>query len=169
MRRPRGDSDAVSPVVGVMLMLAVTVMLAAVVSTYAGGFSDGAEKTPQSSIRVTPHLNEHRIYFEHDGGDPFLLSSIHVILRSGDNQTSLSSSDAGGSRLKSFEEVGDHGSGTNDTTLMAGDTFYLEGEGADSNTGLKFGNMVLRNNTKITWLVIDRDTSKTISMGAFYL
>jgi FlaG/FlaF family flagellin (archaellin) len=43
--------DAVSPVVGVMLMLAVTVMIAAVVSAFAGGFSDTGEKVPQASSR----------------------------------------------------------------------------------------------------------------------
>ena len=58
-----------------MLMLAVTVMIAAIVSTYAGGFSGGAEKSPQSSIRATPELaqnNNPKIYFEHEGGDPFI-------------------------------------------------------------------------------------------------
>ncbi|RLI75687.1 type IV pilin, partial [Archaeoglobales archaeon] len=33
------DSRAVSPVVGVMLMLVVTIVLAAVVSSYAGGLA----------------------------------------------------------------------------------------------------------------------------------
>ena len=57
MRPDSNPTDAVSPVVGVMLMLAVTVMIAAIVSTYAGGFSGGAEKSPQSSIRVTTDFN----------------------------------------------------------------------------------------------------------------
>ena len=160
--------DAVSPVVGVMLMLAVTVMIAAVVSTYAGGFSDGAEKSPQSSLRVTPDVGQHRIYFEHNGGDPFTLSSINVVLRSGDNKTSLSSNDIGSSKLRAFEEVGSSGSGT-DTAVKAGDTFFIEGEDDGSDTGTKFGNVILTNNTRITWLVVDRETSKTISMGMFYL
>ncbi|MDO9325893.1 MAG: type IV pilin N-terminal domain-containing protein [Methanoregula sp.] len=161
-------SDAVSPVVGVMLMLAVTVMIAAIVSTYAGGFSGGAEKSPQSSIRVTPNLDLHRIYFEHNGGDPFTLSSINVILRSGDNKTSLSMVDAGGSKVKAFEEVGSS-IASGDTAVKAGDTFFIEGEGIGSNTGIKFGSMILTNNSKITWLVVDKETSKTISMGSFFL
>ncbi|MDO9033880.1 MAG: type IV pilin N-terminal domain-containing protein [Methanoregula sp.] len=165
MRPGKNHADAVSPVVGVMLMLAVTVMIAAIVSTYAGGFSGGAEKSPQSSIRVTPNVALHRIYFEHNGGDPFTLRSINVILRSGDNKTSLSALDAGGSKIKAFEEVGDSG----DTALKAGDTFFIEGEGTGSDAGIKFGSMILTNNTKITWLVVDKETSKTISMGSFFL
>jgi archaeal type IV pilus assembly protein PilA len=166
MRSGRNPADAVSPVVGVMLMLAVTVMIAAIVSTYAGGFSGSAEKGPQSTIQATPDIGLHRIYFEHNGGDPFMLSSIKVILRANDNKTSLSLIDAGGSLVKNFTEVGNTGDSI-DTTIMAGDTFFIEGEG--SGTEIKFGSMILTNNTKITWLVVDKETSKTISMGSFYL
>jgi len=38
--------NAVSPVVGVMLMLVVTIILAAVVASFAGGISGNAETTP---------------------------------------------------------------------------------------------------------------------------
>jgi FlaG/FlaF family flagellin (archaellin) len=151
-----------------MLMLAVTVMIAAIVSTYAGGFSGGAEKSPQSSLRATPDLGQHRIYFEHNGGDPFTLSSIDVVLRAGDNKTSLSTVDAGGSKLRTFAEVGSTG-GSTDMTVKAGDTFFIEGDDLGSGTGMQFGSMILTNNTKITWLVVDKETSKTISMGEFYL
>jgi len=160
--------DAVSPVVGVMLMLAVTVMIAAIVSTYAGGFSGGADKSPQSSIHATPNINLHRIYFEHDGGDPFMLSSINIVLHANDNKTSLSLTDAGSSRVSRFEEVGSSVEG-NDTAIMAGDTFFIEGQSTGSGTAMKFGSMVLNNNTKITWLIVDKETGKSISTGSFYL
>jgi len=164
----RNSADAVSPVVGVMLMLAVTVMIAAIVSTYAGGFSGGAEKSPQSSIRVTPDLHLHRIYFEHNGGDPFTLKSVNIVLQAGDNKTSFSALDAGSSKVRKFEAVGNSGSST-DLTLKAGDTFFIEGDDFGSGSGIQFGNMILTNTTQITWLVVDKDTSKTISMGEFYL
>jgi len=164
MRSPA--DQAVSPVVGVMLMLAVTVMVAAVVSTYAGGFSGGAEKSPQSSIRVTPDLNRHSIFFDHTGGDPFTLNSIEVVLRARDNKTSLSTLDIG-SKVIAFDEVGSTLSG--DTTIQAGDTFYLEGEEYDGGQGMKFGSLVLIKNIKIIWFVIDKETGKTIALGSFYL
>ena len=75
---------AVSPVVGVMLMLAITIMVAAIASAFAGSFSDTGEKSPQSSISVPAHFEKnvtgstdyYRIYFDHTGGDPFSLNSI---------------------------------------------------------------------------------------------
>ena len=162
----RSRQDAVSPVVGVMLMLAVTVMIAAIVSAYAGGFSGGAEKSPQSSVRVTPDANHPRIYFEHTGGDPFMLSSIKVILRANDNKTSLSIMDARNGLIKNFTEIGST-SNNADTTILAGDTFFIEGVGSGSE--MKFGGMNLSGNNKIIWLIVDKETGKTISMGSFYL
>lgn len=44
--------SAVSPVVGVLLMLVVTIIIAAVVSGFAGGLAGGAKETPQVSMDV---------------------------------------------------------------------------------------------------------------------
>lgn len=44
--------DAVSPVVGVMMMLVVTIIIAAVVSGFAGGLASGEQKAPQVSIET---------------------------------------------------------------------------------------------------------------------
>jgi archaeal type IV pilus assembly protein PilA len=41
--------DGVSPVVGVMLMLVVTIIIAAVVSAFSGGLTSGQQKAPQLS------------------------------------------------------------------------------------------------------------------------
>ena len=54
MRRNKEQKDeAVSPVVGVMLMLVVTIIIAAVVSGFAGGLASGTQKAPQMSMDVT--------------------------------------------------------------------------------------------------------------------
>jgi FlaG/FlaF family flagellin (archaellin) len=162
--------SAVSPVVGIMLMLAVTVMVAAIVSTYAGGFSGNSDKSPQSSLRVTPDLLQHRIYFEHNGGDPFMLSSIQVVLREHDNKTAISFTDAGSDGLaRNFSEVGSSGE-HDDTTIQAGDTFYLEAaEWSSAGAWMKFGRMNVTRDEKVTWIVVDRESGKTISMGSFCL
>ena len=44
------EEDAVSPVVGVMLMLVVTIIIAAVVSAYSGGLTSGTDKAPTGSF-----------------------------------------------------------------------------------------------------------------------
>lgn len=167
MIRPSFREGAVSPVVGVMLMLAVTVMIAAIVSTYAGGFSDTSEKVPQTSFKVRANLLENRTYFDHAGGDPISLNSVQVVFLSEENKTTLTKSDIGRICVN-FTPVG-----TSESTLKAGDTFYIEGETPDNtffdHSGIKFGKLVLMNEKEVTWMVIDTRSSKTISMGSLYL
>ncbi len=67
--------DAVSPVVGVMLMLVVTIIIAAVVSGFAGGLATGKEKAPQVSLDTHIQLTggmagAPSMIIKHMGGDP---------------------------------------------------------------------------------------------------
>jgi archaeal type IV pilus assembly protein PilA len=48
-----GENEAVSPVVGVMLMLVVTIIIAAVVSGFSSGIVDTTEKSPTASYEFT--------------------------------------------------------------------------------------------------------------------
>jgi len=52
MQEMKRNEHAVSPVVGVMLMLVVTIIIAAVVSAFAGGLGGSQQKAPQASIDV---------------------------------------------------------------------------------------------------------------------
>ncbi|MDD1702035.1 MAG: type IV pilin N-terminal domain-containing protein [Methanoregula sp.] len=45
------NHEAVSPVIGVMLMLVVTIIIAAVVSAYAGSTVASSQKSPQATIK----------------------------------------------------------------------------------------------------------------------
>ena len=165
IRNNRAD-DAVSPVVGVMLMLAVTVMIAAVVSAFAGGFSDTGEKVPQTSFKVRVNLLENRTYFDHAGGDPLSLSNIRVAFIAGERKVSVGRADIGKTCIN-FTQVGDTG-----TTLKAGDTFFIEGEtptNVKDGSGLKFGSLKLHKESEVMWMVIDTRSSKTVAMGSVYL
>jgi len=73
------SEDAVSPVVGVMLMLVVTIIIAAVVSMYAGGMSAGTDKAAQVQIRAT-YSQTDGMKIEHMGGDaiPTITTSVWV-------------------------------------------------------------------------------------------
>jgi hypothetical protein len=79
------DYDAVSPVVGVMLMMALAVILAAVVSAFAGGFGNDMKKAPDVSIRVqtgyatSNGADTYEITFEHLGSDPIRTKDIEII------------------------------------------------------------------------------------------
>ncbi|MDO8872031.1 MAG: type IV pilin N-terminal domain-containing protein [Methanoregula sp.] len=53
-----GRDTAVSPVVGVMLMLAITVMIAAIVSAAAGGLSGTGKKAPSAILDITIYASK---------------------------------------------------------------------------------------------------------------
>lgn len=62
------QENAVSPVVGVMLMLVVTIIIAAVVSAFAGGALSGNQKTPEATIKGT-FSDSGGMQIIHAGGD----------------------------------------------------------------------------------------------------
>jgi FlaG/FlaF family flagellin (archaellin) len=79
------ENEAVSPVVGVMLMMALAVILAAVVSAFAGGFGNDMRKAPDVSIRVQTGYaapydgSNYDISFEHLGSDPIQTEDLEII------------------------------------------------------------------------------------------
>jgi hypothetical protein len=80
--RFKNNEEAVSPVVGVMLMLVVTIIIAAVVSGFAGGLVGGTKMAPQASIAIkTGYTSDgnYDISFEHQGGDPILTKECQFI------------------------------------------------------------------------------------------
>jgi len=68
MQKNNRNEGAVSPVVGVMLMLVVTIIIAAVVSAFSGGVAQSTPKAPQVSIGAEVH-NGVDIILDHKGGD----------------------------------------------------------------------------------------------------
>jgi len=77
MRTVYDNDKAVSPVVGVMLMLVVTIIIAAVVSAFAGGLSHGTSKAPQLSITPEAHDGSY-ILISFNSGDTVSGSSIMI-------------------------------------------------------------------------------------------
>jgi len=76
--------QGVSPVVGVMLMLVVTIIIAAVVSAFAGGLTTGKEKAPQVSLET--HIQLHggmmggtQMTIKHLGGDPINTKNVKLV------------------------------------------------------------------------------------------
>jgi FlaG/FlaF family flagellin (archaellin) len=74
------NSEAVSPVVGVMLMLVVTIIIAAVVSAFAGGLSSGKDKAPTATITAT-YSQTYGMTIMDNGGDPISTSDTIVMVR----------------------------------------------------------------------------------------
>ncbi|UZE91947.1 MAG: type IV pilin N-terminal domain-containing protein [Methanosarcinales archaeon] len=83
----RADEKAVSPVIGVILMVAITVILAAIIAAFVFGMAPPA-MAPQASIRGTAitdpsgNTTHNVIKLEHQGGEeiPLTSASIRVIV-----------------------------------------------------------------------------------------
>ena len=81
------DDDAVSPVIGVILMVAITVILAAVIGTFVLGLGDQVQNTnPQASFtfdqgtyQVSGSTTEFTaVTITHDGGDKIEGTNLNV-------------------------------------------------------------------------------------------
>ncbi len=71
-QREKQNAQAVSPVVGVMLMLVVTIIIAAVVSAFPGGLSGTQQKAPTAVLDVHIHA------LENQGGMPGYGTGFYV-------------------------------------------------------------------------------------------
>jgi flagellin-like protein len=71
------NEKAVSPVIGVMLMIVVTVILAAAVSSYAGSMST-QEAAPQTTLKASASFADQYIKLEHLGGDILTKANLNI-------------------------------------------------------------------------------------------
>lgn len=158
----RNNGEAVSPVVGVMLMLVVTIIIAAVVSAFAGGMGGEQKKTPQVSleaksviqgIKDTDTTNSvpdysgwtaaNGIVFENIGGDAFSLNDIAIqLLTPSKTQYTITTADQidwsttclpAGSTTGYFHKIGN--TTVNDNTIAPGDKFMFYADGCYDNSG----------------------------------
>lgn len=102
------EEGAVSPVIGVILMVAITVILAAVIAAFVFGMGP-PEQAPQASLRATADTSADNtsasiVRLEHQGGDQIVLMSTNTKVTVDGEDVELA--------------VGD-------TTLDAGEVVYL--------------------------------------------
>ena len=74
------DEKAVSPVIGVILMVSITVILAAVIASFVFGLGSKAPKSaPQVSLQASA-ISDSKITITHQGGDSILWNNTKIIL-----------------------------------------------------------------------------------------
>jgi len=123
------DDDAVSPVIGVILMVAITVILAAVIGTFVLGLGDQVqENAPQASFTFdytdgnTGNCGgaslggDGALDITHDGGDKM-------------NENRLAVKDDSGASLDNVDNCGNIGA---DSEIDAGETFTVEIDSGDT-------------------------------------
>ena len=73
------EEDAVSPVIGVILMVAITVILAAVIAAFVFGMGP-PEQAPQASLRASATTIDgvNGIKLEHQGGEQLVLAAANT-------------------------------------------------------------------------------------------
>lgn len=84
------DDNAVSPVVGVMLMLVVTIIIAAVVSAFAGGMTGSQTTTPLVTISAEYSVQD-GMTLKHEGGDTLSIGDFRILLTPSNNFGSIES------------------------------------------------------------------------------
>ncbi|UVE50485.1 type IV pilin N-terminal domain-containing protein [Haloferax larsenii] len=90
------DDNAVSPVIGVILMVAITVILAAVIGTFVLGLGEQTETAPQASFSFD--YNESGgtnglLTITHESGEAIANESVTVVPPNGTSQNWLDSDD----------------------------------------------------------------------------
>ncbi len=74
------NEEAVSPVIGVILMVAITVILAAVIAAFVFGMGTPAN-APKASLQVTQAaVSSNNITIAHNGGDTIDLSRVEAVI-----------------------------------------------------------------------------------------
>ena len=141
--------DAVSEVVGIMIMLTITVVLAAVVALVATSAVGDTEKPLTAEITAVG-VSGDEVIFELISGEPFALSDIRVVL--GVREDSSKSVSIPGTELEA--KTGD--------TIFLGDRFYLDGTSTADE--ISFGEMKVSHGEHLTYRFYD-STDRPFSSG----
>ena len=117
--------DAVSPVIGVMLMLTITIIIAAVLMAFAGGMADTKPATPSVdlSAEFVKSGEDIVLLLSHDGGEPLNPQDIRVTAY-------VSSAESSGQACVIKDLIGD------DTAWNAGESITLNADKTKSLLGI---------------------------------
>ena len=117
--------DAVSPVIGVMLMLSITIIIAAVLMAFAGGMADTKPSTPSVdlSAEFVKSGEDIVLRLSHNGGDALNPKDIRVTAY-------VTTETASGEQLIIKDIIGD------DNAWNAGESITLDAEKTKSLLGL---------------------------------
>jgi flagellin-like protein len=154
-KRLLADERAVSPVIGVILMVAITVILAAVIATFVLGLGDQvSERAPQAQFTFD-YDGTDQIDITHDGGDSLDAGELNVTASENiqlDQATGASYTGPTGGA--SSINLADNDWGASDT-IDAGTTIYVLSDDGD------FTDATIR----VVWSSPNSD--KTATIGRF--
>ncbi|NHN65336.1 flagellin-like protein [Haloarcula quadrata] len=145
------DDSAVSPVIGVILMVAITVILAAVIATFVLGLGDSVSNTaPQASFSFNYDTDEdpNQLDITHNGGDTIEAQLLSV---SSDEDFKDPDDDVTDSRSAAWSDFDAFSEGSQ---IAAGNTLTIAEEGSSD-----FDQATVR----VTFQSEEGDTSATLA------
>ena len=135
------DDDAVSPVIGVILMVAITVILAAVIASFVLGLGDSTSTTPSASFDFEYNSADGNVTVTHETGDNIDENRLSVVLNgtSKDWPSSATSGDTVSSGTTIV--VGQNGDifASTDLNASSGDTIKIAWNSEDGESSSTLG------------------------------
>jgi flagellin-like protein len=154
------DDDAVSPVIGVILMVAITVILAAVIGTFVLGLGGSVQQTaPQASFTFdftddSATGSDDVLVITHDGGDEIDAARITINMNNVDDEA--------GNGPTNSELAGSVSWST--TPVSAGSSITIDGTGDLASAGSVSGGLDLNEATvRVTWASQNGENTATLA------
>jgi len=150
------DDRAVSPVIGVILMVAITVILAAVIGTFVLGLGDQVQSTtPQASFGFDTSDSKEVVTITHESGDTIDANNLQVkagiTFNDTDDGTFETGTSAKWSELTEDDDVSagstaSIGADDTDADDFAGDTVRVVFNSPDSDSSSTLGKFEVPDN-----------------------
>lgn len=145
---------AVSPVIGVILMVAITVILAAVIGTFVLDIGQSAGQTaPQASLSVSANTVTNNITISHSGGDALDSSKTRVVI---ENASSGSTVSYGVTSSPEIFAVGGK------TVANTSGTAYIDWNNDGGSVNADSGSFSIVSGTTYTIQIIDTESQRVI-------
>ena len=154
------DDRGVSPVIGVILMVAITVILAAVIATFVMNMGPNEETAPTAQWSVEQQSD--RVVLTHDGGGAAVAGKLTLNVESGGND----GGSVGLAGNPSSVDTSNTDYYDSDTELSASDSFEIVDSGASSNTKgvvLDSDNADQITSIELIWNAENSDTSEILT------
>lgn len=145
------SADAVSEVIGVMILLTITIIMVGVAAMFAGSMMNSDDKAITSTIvfvSVSPEGEGMKITFENTAGGAFPLSQLRIVIT---NMT-------GNSRESATYQNEHVGSFSGNGNIMAGGQFYVNASNLKIPQGGRFSYQIFdaKHETPITSGMADK-------------
>ncbi|MDD3856587.1 MAG: type IV pilin N-terminal domain-containing protein [Methanoculleus sp.] len=154
------SDDAVSEVIGVMLMISVTLIIVALVAVYATGAAGDTTQPIKADLIASGTMKNGSTYmvvFEHRAGDAFDVDQLAV-------SVGLREDPALHMTLRNEQDMA-YIEGLGDPIVQLGDRFVVSLGGCDATGVVLPGGAVLRYGGHLTYRFIDRRTGSPVSSG----